>query len=59
MIKIGKSPLSMHVVPLAGNLSPLRSYHLEVQDQMKLNIMYLLLKKVIQMGVRLTWSAEK
>ena len=49
----------MHVVPLAGSLSPLRSYHLEVQDQMKLNIMYLLLKKVIQMGVRLTWSAEK
>ena len=59
MIKIGKSPLSMHVVPLAGSLSPLRSYQLEVQDQMKLNIMYLLLKKVIQMDVRLTWSAEK
>ena len=45
MIKIGKSPLSMHVVPLAGSLSPLRSYQLEVQDQMKVNMMYLLLKK--------------
>ena len=46
MIKIGKSPLSMHAVPLAGSiLSPLRSYQLEVQDQMKVNIIVLIVEK--------------
>ena len=40
-------------------LTPLRSYQLEAQDQIKINKVVLLLKKVIQRGLRLIWRAEK
>ena len=51
----------MQAVPLAGSIfiSPLGSYQLEFQGQLKTNNAYVFLKRVIQRSVKLIWSAEK